>query len=320
MKEQIQVSIIVVTYNSDIRALRATMDSIVNQKDVIWEVIITDDGSAQKDFSWLPEYFHSNHVQKYKILENQENKGTVRNYLIGVREAVGEYIFGISPGDMLFDKHVLADFYKFAKQGNKKICFGNSVYYSNDKEGMQYHKKCIAPRNPEIYAQNAWMGKLNFFSFDWICGVAYFRHREAAISYIEKAAECCKYVEDSSSTAYALANGERVWYYDRNIAWYETGSGISTSGSSKWNKILAQEYKNTFLRLRELYPRDRMIQFASIVYMGIPQWKIRFRKLLQHPILTAANVLFLPKRKQKELVVTSMDVEYLKRLLSGEKI
>lgn len=318
IKEQVQVSVVVVTYNANKQALRSTIDSIIVQKDIALEVILADDGSARKELSWLPEYFDLNKVQKYKILENKENRGTVQNYLSGLRAASGEYIFGISPGDMLYDHYVLADFYKFAKQGDKKICFGNAVYYSHDHDKLQYTKNSVAPRNPDAYAKSAWLGKLSFFSFDWICGVAYFRHREEAILYIEKAAESCKYVEDSSSTAYALADGERIWYYDRNIAWYENGTGISTSGTSKWDKILSQEYKSTFLKINDLYPQDRIVHFASIFYMGMPRWKIRIRKLLQHPILFVAKILLISKRKQKELVVTQEDIRYLQRLLSGE--
>ena len=232
MKKTVQVSVIVVTYNPNEGALRLTLDSIVSQEGIDWEVIIADDGSRQKDFSWLPEYFSAHQVERYQLVENPENMGTIRNYLSGLKAASGEYTFGISPGDMIYDSLVLRDFYQFARQHDIRFCFGNAVYYSVNNGSIHYQEECIAPRRPDIYAAGKWWGKFNFFSLDWICGVSYFRKRDAALQYIEQVSEFCKYAEDSTSTAYALAAGEQIWYYDRNIAWYEHGTGIqSLSGA-----------------------------------------------------------------------------------------
>jgi len=163
MKEQIQVSVVIATYNPNNQALRSTLDSIVCQKGTSLEIIITDDGSQQKDFSWLPAYFDGHGIRQYRIIEHPENQGTVRNYLSAVIAATGEYVFGISPGDMIYDEHVLADFYRFARQNNAAICFGNAVYYFKDGEDLHCFKESRGPRTPDAYAINARTGKMNFF-------------------------------------------------------------------------------------------------------------------------------------------------------------
>ena len=51
-----QISVIVLTYNPDNAKLRRTLAAAAAQQDVTMEVIISDDGSAKKDFSFLPDY------------------------------------------------------------------------------------------------------------------------------------------------------------------------------------------------------------------------------------------------------------------------
>jgi len=116
----------------------------------------------------------------------------------------------------------------------------------------------------------------------------------------------------------ALGDGERIWYYDRNIAWYEDGSGISTNGSTKWGKILYQEYKSVIYKVRERHPKDPLIQIAAMNYAEMSKWEIRIKRIIKYPLIMIAKILLLPKRKQKVLLVTQTDMYRLQRLLSGE--
>lgn len=313
------ISVIVATYNPDAGALKRTLDSIVCQKGVDWEVILTDDGSQQKDFSWLPAYFDNHRIQNYRLLENPENMGTIRNLLQGVQAAEGKYVYTTSPGDFLFDEFVLRDFYAFAEQKNCSLCFGNAVYYSaEDGAPKLTNEGKSVPRNPEVYNRGRILGKMNFFLGDWICGVSYFHKRENWIGYLQQAAEICRYAEDASTTTLALGNGERIWYYDRHIAWYEDGTGISTGNSSKWKDILKKEYQAIFMKTLELHPADRLTQIAALKYAGISQNTTKIKMIMKHPLIVIAKVLLLPKRKQKYLVVSQTDLERLQKLLSGE--
>ena len=46
------ISVIVCTYNANWEKTKNTLFSIIRQKNVIFEIIVTDDGSASNNFSW----------------------------------------------------------------------------------------------------------------------------------------------------------------------------------------------------------------------------------------------------------------------------
>ena len=122
-----QISVVVATYNPDVNKLNRTLKQICRQENVSFEVIITDDASSKKDFSHLGEFFKNNGFENFKILEHNENVGTVKNCLSALNEAKGKYVFITSPGDILFDKNTLSDFYNFYSYLEKTYYNPNAV-------------------------------------------------------------------------------------------------------------------------------------------------------------------------------------------------
>ena len=131
-----QVSIVVLTYNPNPEKLRKTLEAAVSQRGVSVEIIVSDDGSAKKDFGFLPEFFAQRGFADYKVIENPENKGTVYNCYSGVCAASGEYVFLTSPGDILFDENTMCRFYEFSAARNAQLCFGNAVRVSGNIAGL----------------------------------------------------------------------------------------------------------------------------------------------------------------------------------------
>lgn len=315
----IQVSIIVATYNPDPCKLRATLNAAVKQREIEFEIIVTDDGSAQKDFSWLPDYFEINGIKQYSVIENPVNIGTVANILAGVRVAKGEYIFLTSPGDLLFDENVLRDFYAFAKDGNYKLCFGNAVFYSAEAQFPQITRKYGIPCRPQLYLPTSPWGKLNFFCGDWVIGASYFRERESARIYLEEVGNICKYVEDTTSTAYAFANCMKLYYNDRNMVWYEDGTGVSTSKSEKWNGILLTDIKRAFYKLKKEFPQDPMVDIAYINLAADNRKKRIMKKLLKHPIAMIQFAILKMCSTTRPVEVGAGDLQRLQGLLKEER-
>lgn len=313
----VQVSVIVATYNPDGNKLRTSLDAIVGQKDINYEVIITDDGSKLKDFSWLPEYFRLRSFIKYTVLEHPQNMGTVKNLLSGIARATGEYVFVTSPGDLLYDETVLKDLYEFAHNGHYELCFGNAVFYSNIDQKIQITRKYSQPKRPELYYPGSRWEKLNYFCGDWVIGASYFRKREFALHYFEQLSGLCKYAEDSPSTAFALANGVPLCYYDRNVIWYEDGSGISTSNNEKWSRILQQEFENAFYKLKKQYPKDPLIDIAYINQTCENRIERIFIKTLRHPVVMLKTAIMRTIFKTKLIDVRQEDICWLQSILSG---
>ena len=80
-------SVVVLSYHPDKEKLMATLRSVVMQKGVSFEIIVADDGS--------PDFFEADiravleGVVDYQIIAHEQNQGTVKNLLDGVKAARG---------------------------------------------------------------------------------------------------------------------------------------------------------------------------------------------------------------------------------------
>lgn len=313
-----QVSIIIATYNPDNQKLKATLNGVCKQHGISFEIIITDDASKQKDFSFLPDFFSSYGIENYRIIEHEKNGGTVKNCLDGVAAARGKYVFITSPGDILFDENVLSDFYHFAEENEADLCFGNAVYYSNEENGPKITRQYGAPLMPQLYSPaNSFNQKCEaFFGCDWIVGAVYFRKTSTAKKYLEQVVDVCRYTEDSSSTAFALADGVDVLHFNRNMVWYEDGTGISTAKKSKWQKVLDSENQNAIKKLKKAHPQNPYVDFLYS-NLTIKNKALRnIKKLITHPILSIKIIIKKKITKKQQITYTQEDLKRLKDLLS----
>jgi len=314
-----QVSIIVLTYNPDAAKLRQTLTAAAAQQDVDFEIIISDDGSARKDFSFLPDFMDSLGMKQYQLLDHKENRGTVQNCLRAVKAASGEYVFLTSPGDYLFDDYVLRDFYRFAKKNDVPVCFGNAVFYNTEGGTPNTTRTFGCPACPQLYAPNASAAQVNtcFFGGTWIIGASYFRLRSLTLACLEEIADTSVYMEDTPSTAFALAAGEHLCYYDRNVVWYEDGTGVSTGGNEKWDRLLRQDILHSFTKLKDRYPKN---PYVDIAYRNISQTN-RVKRIagnfVQHPKIMA-RLAILRKTKKKAIICTQTDLQRLSALLENK--
>lgn len=312
-----QISVIVLTYNPNEIKLRQTLAAVAAQKDISLEIIIGDDGSAQKDFSFLPDFMKELKVENYLLVDNQENRGTVQNCFDAIKVATGRYVFLTSPGDFLFDSYVLRDFYQFAEKNNAKLCFGNAVFYAKGEGKPKLTRKVGRPEIPMVYSPGKSLKAINtaFFGGSWIIGASYFRERELALETLKQIADTAKYVEDTTSTAAALAEGYRICYYDRNVIWYEDGTGVSTGGNDKWNRILRQDLKKSFEKLKKQYPKNPYLDFACRNLQENNRVRRILGNLICHPIVMVGK-LCLQKAAKKTIRCSVEDVERLTQILN----
>lgn len=314
-----QVSVIVLTYNPDNRKLRQTLSAVAAQKGVSFEILISDDGSGRKDYSFLPEYMQALGAENYRLLEHKENRGTVESCLSAVKAATGRYVLLTSPGDYLFDEYVLRDLYDFACRHEAKLCFGNAVFYNADGGTPVLTKTFGSPAQPGFYAPDApeEIAKLSFFGGNWVIGASYFRERELMLSCLEQIRGESKYTEDNPSTAFALAAGHRLFYCDRNMVWYEDGTGVSTGASEKWKKLLHEDALRSFRKLKGLYPKDPCVDIAWR-NLSVRNRLLRILgRLLRHPVLSA-RLYRCKKAAGKPITCSPEDLSRLSRLLETQ--
>lgn len=284
--KNIDVSVIVLTYKPNWDKLKNTLLSVVRQKDINYEIIVSDDGSQQDYRKEIEAFLTDSGITEYVYNKNEQNVGTVKNYLSGLYKAKGRYVFGISPGDMFFDDATLKDMVAFCDEKQVGICFGNAVYYHAEEGCPKVFSGVNTPKRPRFYDEKTSFSvmKRMFFNGENILGVTYLKDRECALECFERISKHAMYLEDKCSTAVALVKGYRVVHYDRNIVWYEKGTGISTSGNGEWAKKLSNDYNRVIVSLKEEYPKDEVIDAVYIRKTCTSKPKKLLVMLFRHPL------------------------------------
>ena len=279
---EFSVSVILCTYNPDWRKLKATLLSAAMQEDIDFEIVLTDDGSGEDHFREAAALLDSRGFSDYRIVKNKTNVGTVRNLLGAARQARGEYIAAISPGDMLFDGHVLKCLYDFAKARDAEVCFCDAVYYEPGEGVHPVGGFPAAPQYPRLFADNAPL-KLQQTAFIWgnyVLGATLFMKRENAVRYYELASRGAKYIEDTFSLMYMTLAGIRIYHCPMKGIWYEYGTGVSTSRDSAAFARMKTDMDNSFRLLSDYRPYCPALEARC---------RIRF---LRNPVLRIGYLLF----------------------------
>ncbi len=250
------ISLVVVSYNSDYSKLFRTLYSIIIQKNIDFEIIIADDGSENFQKAIIENWFYENKFINYKIVKNSQNNGTVVNALSGIRLARGKYIKQLSPGDFLYNNTVLNKLLLYLEKNDLKLCFGKAVSYKFDIESKKIEiVNSCAPRNlkPYIKHNRRKIQKNYLINRDYVNGMAVVGETKLIKNYLEKLVGHVKYAEDCIYIL-MVANGIELFYWDECLIWYEIGAGISTSKSDVWGKRIYDDNRECFKILKEECP------------------------------------------------------------------
>lgn len=236
------VSIIIATYNPDYTQLVNTINSILNQKDLRFEILIADDGSENNYFSEIEEYFYLKGFVNFQLIEHSRNVGTCLNIFDALKKASGYYVKTISPGDYLFSNETMSKWVDFMNDNCSDISFGNIVNYHCENENCVVDEVLIRPRLREFYKKkNKSIAKLNYLVLgDAPNGAGFLIKTNVLHKYLSMIINKVKYAEDFSVRLMLLDDIELQWY-DCNVVWYEYGTGISTSNNSKWKALLDKD-------------------------------------------------------------------------------
>lgn len=267
-REEFDISIIIATYNSDWRKLEKVIYSVLLQKGVRYEILVTDDGSEDNHFDKLEKIFRNWGFKNYKLLGSEFNKGTCRNIYKAVKTARGKYVRLISPGDYCCKNTILKEWFEWCENRGSLVSFGKAIYYCDQKKAVCIHIK-NSPRNLWIYKLRTPI-KIRMASYlylwDLICGADFMVNRELICEYLLELTGIVKYAEDSIYRLMAM-DGIEFDYFPQNVCFYEYGSGISTSQDKKWECLLKKDFYSTNNILAKRYVKDsfckKYIQFLQ---------------------------------------------------------
>lgn len=277
--DEVDVSIVVATYNPSREKLLRTLDSIIIQKNIIYEIIIADDGSRESISAVVYDYFFEKRFSNYKLIENKVNKGTVHNIYSGISVAKGKYIKLISPGDMLYKNDTLQNWIGFMEDNNLEWSFSEAINYQH------YNDKIIPvvaethPRDVSVYKDGSLMDKRwNYCVLgDIAIGATMICCRKIQEEYCKQILNKVIYAEDNIWRM-MMFDGIVGGYYPEYTILYEYGEGVSTSQNTAWKVRLQKDWKETNKILME---RTNLDNFQTSMKNAIitNQGKSKIRKI-----------------------------------------
>ena len=259
---EIQVSVILVTFHSDYEKILETVDSILIQSDINFEIIVSEDSDDNGYYAHLEDYFIKNKFFKYIFIKNHENQGTVKNVLNALKKSGGNCIKGISPGDRFFDKYVLKDMYEKIISSNAVFVFGEVYcYYKKNKKDFWVNRKYPELIKPYLSLDYKKIAKNIILKDDNICGASIMFQRKIFIDYLEIIKNDIKYCEDFVARLMTL-DQMNIAYINKIVIFYEYGTGISTKKNVNNTKSIMREdgIKQGDIMLRRYPQYSRWIQ------------------------------------------------------------
>lgn len=276
-ENSIDVSVIVCDYNPKKKPLCYTLDSLINQKGVNYEIIIVDDGSKNNLHEIIEDYFHQNRFYNWTIVCNKENRGTVRNVYSGLKICKGRYCKLISPGDSLNGEYILKDWMNFCKKQNCRWSFSEAVYYQGDPDQKNYISVSAHPQDLTPYIKhNSRLCRWNYTALDDIAlGASIFSETSLLKEYIDKIIDKVIYAEDNVWRM-MMFDGIIGMYFPENAVFYEFGTGVSTKKSDVWSQRIQKDWDTANLLMIE---NKKLDQFQEEV---ITAWKYKKNKSKWH--------------------------------------
>lgn len=268
MGKGFQITVVVASYNPDKDKLFSTLKSILLQENIAFQIVIADDGSKEPYFEEIKQFFRDNSFKDYVIVANPVNEGTVTNIFSGVKISEGEYIKLLSPGDMLYGAHVLAEWVEAIVKNRAQLSFSDSVYYKKQDEKIIPVSENTHPYNVKCYIKkDAEKARYNYLIHnDLFLGAATICKRDIMIKYLEEINGKVIYAEDN---IYRLMQYDRIpiYYFAKKALIYEIGTGVSTSGNEIWKERLNKDWTvSTSIMLGRVSSEDkidRLLKFLN---------------------------------------------------------
>lgn len=255
-----EVSVVVVTYNSPFEKLENTLQSVIWQENVDFEIIIADDGSKSFDKERVESWFNSKDFKDYKLVLNKENQGTLKNFISGWKAATGKYVKELSPGDLLYDKTTLEKSVRYMEDHNVGFVFGLAASYKKENDSIELLNIMNPGDLRPYYSDSTEWKKLNYVvNRDYANGMAVIERRDLMLKYSSYLEEKVKFMEDCIFIL-MIADDVPVGFIKDYMIWYEFGGGISTRKDSASSKRVVDDNIACFKVIGEMKKKYR---FAS---------------------------------------------------------
>lgn len=255
-----KVTVLVITYNSDLYKTCLTLQSVIEQKFDEFEIVISDDGSKENHFPELRNFLEEKEFTNYKLVANEKNRGTVQNLLSGLQHTEGKYVKFISAGDALYEENTLQKSFDFMEKNQCACCFGLLQGYRTDELGILQKIKYFHPFDLTAYRRKDTkriVKNLVLYS-DNVCGASIFYEKEFALEYMNRIQKEVLYEEDIFQVL-AAVDDRPLLLYDDYMIWYEIGTGMTTSKHSSFEKLIREDVDRFYRQLYRQYGDNQYV-------------------------------------------------------------
>lgn len=328
------ISIPFLTYNSEPKKTMISLMSIAMQEYPYKELIISDDGSQNIKCSSIIETFIKEHKEKFTrilFLKNPANQGTIKNLNRARNHVEGEITIGLSPGDLFYDRSTLGRLLEFY-EANKRPPFFCGLQRSYSYDYAIKKSKDIDYMNPNIkeirYLKNPEFVFLRLLKGNFLSGASGFVYSREFLSDPKyRIPPEISLLEDYIIVLLLSLHGYKIPILKEFVMWYEYGSGVSTSKSSKEFRNVLQMDLYRFLiylqtNIESILDKSKIVKKCEMRKAIEKKIKRENRKIALHNKLrTTANPLFrkcigavLCPDVAAEVVINRLISSYRKRL------
>lgn len=310
------VSILILTYNPDTEKLLQTIYSCIIQEGVKSQIVISDDGSKSFETDAVTAFFEKYNFTDYVIQRLDENAGTVKNGINGLKKCKGQYIKLFSPGDFLYKRNVLKDWMDFVRAGRAVASISDAIYF--ERNG-----KKIVPVSVRAYLQTTEYKSQEDLRRHYLlyeeCGLgaATLVERHTLEKYLGMIENKVIYAEDH---IYRLMNFERenIVYYKKNTILYEYGTGISTSVNAVWHERLMKDLQAANqIMLSRMDKKDAFNRSLKRMFRFQRSDSYRGKGILQAIMIKGRFMHYIRTRRHPRMTDTDMDAGYVDEIISS---
>lgn len=169
-----KISVIVITYNQEKLICRA-LDSLICQKDYLFEIIVSDDCSKDNTWNVIKEYQQS-HPSLIKPFRNKENMGVYAHLQSNWNRVKGDIVFTLAGDDIFCDKIF---------ENTLKLIENNSLDYKKEDFIVLFDYKTRFKNGDEKITSNSRILKHNGLSLK-LRGLIFNRSMGLSLSIVKK--------------------------------------------------------------------------------------------------------------------------------------
>ena len=243
------VSVIILSYNN-YRYIYEALDSFLSQDYSRLELIINNDGSSDFDESAIKKYLQikrSKNLEKFLIINNKRNLGTVKSLNNAIRKSTGEFVIFFAADDAFNDSKVIT---KFITAFNKLPVTANIVTAQLAMYDLDLYKRFglfIKNKDIQVLKKKDPEELFSVLCTRCIIAAASTCYRKSLFKKHGYFDERYKLIEDWSSALRFSRLGE-VYHFENFIAFKHRDGGIS-HGNIHGEKKLNQKYDNDVVQI-----------------------------------------------------------------------